>query len=101
MGNSYSIYRFRYHDCRDNTDYSLFAKKNIIQHYVEELDLDFMVTCFNQPISIRESRLEKPLSTQYPISCSNYVSNPYLGNLDNSIMDGKQGKTCFYFLDYL
>ena len=45
--------------------------------------------------------LDQPVLTQYPISVSKCVSNPYLGNLDNSVMENKQGETCFYFLDDL
>ena len=30
-------------------------------------------------------------------SVSEYVSNPKVGNLDNSVMDKKQGETCFHF----
>ena len=36
MGNSYSIYRFRYHVCSDNTTYQLIAK-NIIQHLYDDM----------------------------------------------------------------
>ena len=46
-----------------------------------------MVTCLNQLMSIRELGLDQPLLTQYPISISKCLSNPYLGNLDNSIME--------------
>ena len=56
--------------------------------YVDEPDLNFMVTCFDQPMNIRELRLGQHLSTWYPISSSCCVSNPYLGNSDSSIMDG-------------
>ena len=47
---------------------------------------------------IRELVLDQPLLTQYPISISKCVSNPYLGNMDNNIIEKKQGETCFYFL---
>ena len=30
-------------------------------------------------------------------SVSECVSNPNLGNLDNSVIDKKQGETCFHF----
>ena len=43
-------------------------------------------------MGIRESGLYQPLLTQYPISVSKCVSNQYPGNLDNSIMEKKQGE---------
>ena len=52
-------------------------------------------------MSIRELGLDQPLLTWYPISISECVSNLYLENLDNSIMDKKQSETCFHFLDDL
>ena len=60
-----------------------------------------MVTCFNQSMSIRESGLDQPLLTWYPISVSKCVSNPYPDNLDNSVMEKKQVEICFHFLDEL
>ena len=65
------------------------------------LILIVMVTCFNQPMSIRVSGLAQPLLTWCPISGSNCVTNIYPGNLDNSIMDNKQGEMCLYLLDDL
>ena len=49
-----------------------------------------MVTYFNQPMGIRELGLGQSLLIWYPISVSEYVLNPNLDNLDNSIMDKKQ-----------
>ena len=53
-------------------------------------------------MSRRESGIDQPVLSQYPISVSKCASNPYLGNLDNSIMEKKQGETFFiHFLYYL
>ena len=52
-------------------------------------------------MSIRELELDQPLLTEYPISISECVSIQYLGILDNSIMEKKQGVMCFHFLDDL
>ena len=60
-----------------------------------------MIMCFNHPMNIRELGLDQPVLTQYPIRVSKCMLNPYLGNLDNSIMEKKQGQTCFHFLDDL
>ena len=49
----------------------------------------------------RDIEIRPTLVNLVLIRCSNCVSNPYLGNVDNSIMDNKQGEMCFYFLDYL
>ena len=38
-------------------------------------------------MGIREFGLDQPLLTWYPISISKFVSNPYLGNLDNSVRE--------------
>ena len=65
------------------------------------LILIVMVMCFNQPMSIMELGLDQVLLTGYPISIRKCVSNPYLGNLDNNIMEKKQGEMCFHFLDDL
>ena len=56
-----------------------------------------MVTCFNQSIDKKESELGQRLLTQYPISVSKCVSNLYLGTLDNSVMEKKQGEMYFHF----
>ena len=52
-------------------------------------------------MSIRELGLGQPVLTWYPISVSKCVSNLYPDNLDNSVMEKKQGETCFHFLDDL
>ena len=49
-------------------------------------------------MNIRESGLDQPLLTWYPISISKCVSSLYLGNLDNTVIEKKQGEMCFQFL---
>ena len=67
--------------------------EDLLPFYANELDLNYERSHFNQPMSIRESGLDQPLLTQYPISISKCVSNWYPGNLDNSVMEKKQGET--------
>ena len=57
-----------------------------------------MVMYFNQPTSLRELRLYQSLLYLYPISFGKIVSNPYLGNLNNNVMDGNKNEMCFCFL---
>ena len=45
----------------------------------------------------KELGLGQPLLTQYPISVSEFVSNLYPGNLDNNVMEKKQGEMCSHF----
>ena len=49
-------------------------------------------------MGIRELELDQPPLTWYLISVNKCVSNPYMGNLDNSITKKKQGEMCFHFL---
>ena len=56
-----------------------------------------MVICVNQPLVKKEFGLGQPLLTWYAVSISKCVSNLYLGNLDNSVMQKKQGEMCFHF----
>ena len=70
---------------------------DFLSFYINELDPNYEWSHFNQPMSIRESGLDQPVLTWYPISVIKCVSNLYPGNLDNSIMENKQGEMCFFF----
>ena len=60
-----------------------------------------MVMCFNQPMSIRELRLDQPLLTQYPSTVA-LVCQPHIWvTLDNSIMDNMQGETLYFPIIYV
>ena len=77
------------------------ACEDLLSYYASELDLDYEWSCVSSSHGQRESGLGWPLLTWCPISVSKCVSNLYLSNLDNSVIEKKQSEMCFHFLDDL